>query len=123
MFVLKYVDVYKRQLYYKSIQIYADDIAIITRSRTVARETYLKLKISTKEVGLSVSVDQTKMISQTRSNGSRQNLIIGKGCIEAVRDFTYLGATISEDGNEEAEIRRRITLANNSYFALIITIK
>ena len=50
-------------------------------------------------------------------------MIIEEDYIEAVRGFGYLGATISEDGNEEAEIRRRITLANKAYFALMTTFK
>ena len=36
---------------------------------------------------------------------------IEEACIEAVRGFTYLETTISEDGNEEAEMRRRLTRA------------
>ena len=52
--------------YYKSIKIaaYADDIAIITRASAAARETYLNLKISIKDVGLTINMDKTKMISQ-----------------------------------------------------------
>ena len=57
-------------------------------------------------------MDKTKIISHTRYTRPGQNLIIEDDCIEAVTGFTYLGATISDDGNEEAELRRSITLAN-----------
>ena len=50
-------------------------------------------------------------------------MIVEEDCIEAVRGFTYLGATISEDGIEEAEVRRRTALANKAYFVLITTFK
>ena len=68
---------HSRVLYYKSVQIpYADDIAIITQSTPAARDTHLDLKISSKEVGLSINVDKTKMVSQTRYTRPRQNLIV-----------------------------------------------
>ena len=74
--------------------------------------------MSTEEVGLSVNVDKTKTISHTRSSRPRQNLIIEEG-----KGFRYLGATISEDTNEKAEIRRKVTVANKAYIALITTFK
>ena len=82
----------------------ADDIAIITRLNAAARETYLNLKISTQEVRLSINVEETKAVSQARSTRPRQNLVMEEDCcIQAVRGFTYLRATISEDRNKEAE--------------------
>ena len=45
--------------------------------------------VSTKEVGLLINVNKTKVISHTRSARPRQNLVIEEDCIEAV-SYTHL---------------------------------
>ena len=37
---------------------------------------------------------------------------------EVVKDFVYLGSSITTDNDLSLEIRRRITLANRCYFGL-----
>lgn len=68
-----------------------------------------------KEVGLKVNIDKTKVLKQTMTRRLVQN-VIGDDNLEAVKHFKYLGTELTNDDDEE--ICRRITQANRAYFAL-----
>lgn len=68
-----------------------------------------------KEVGLKVNIDKTKVSKQTRTRRLLEN-VIGDDYLEAVKHFKYLGTELTNDDDEE--ICRRITQANRAYFAL-----
>ena len=51
-------------------------------------------------------------------NPTLQNLEIGTKNIEAVKEFIYLGSQINSTNDINTEIRRRIYLANKTYYGL-----
>lgn len=88
---------------------YADDINIMGKSMTAVKEIYIDLDKWFREVGLNINVDKTKVLKQTRTKRSSQNVTIGNDILEAVKHFKYLRIDLASDGNEETEINGRIT--------------
>jgi sorting nexin-29 len=110
----------------KSSQIigYADDINIVARSRTIAKEIFIKLEDTAKEIGLKINSDKTKAMVMTRSQRRvSQNWTIDEHNVEVVNGFVYLGSYLTNENDETVEIERRINLANKIYFALLPAMK
>lgn len=110
-------------IFNKSTQIlaYADDVDIITRTIRQAKETFTTFEAAANNMGLHVNEQKTKFMAATKNQRVRdigQNITINDHNFEGVREFEYLGATITVDNNNSAEIRRRIMLANRCYFGL-----
>lgn len=116
----------KGTLFFKSTQLvaFADDINILSRSAQRAKETLLNLDDAAKEVGLQINESKTKIMTQTRKQmTNNQTLTIGGYNLERVDKFTYLGSELTQDGQESNEIKRRIQLANKTYFSVLPIIK
>jgi endonuclease/exonuclease/phosphatase family metal-dependent hydrolase/ribosomal protein S28E/S33 len=116
----------KGTLLFKSTQVvaYADDINIMARSLVGAKEVLVNLDSSAREVGLRINENKTKVMTQTRRNTPiRQNLTVADYNFENVENFVYLGTNISKDGNETEEIKRRILLANKTYYWILPIIR
>jgi hypothetical protein len=109
---------------YKSGQIigYADDINIVGRSIPAIKEIFDPLETAALEVGLKINIDKTKIMTQSRnpSRRVRGNVQFKDSySFEVVDEFTYLGSSLTENNEDPAEIRKRITAANKTYFALL----
>jgi hypothetical protein len=61
----------------------ADDINILGRARAVIEEVYLAVETQAKEKGLSINVDKTKIMIQTRKTIADQVIIISNQDIES----------------------------------------
>ena len=107
-------------MFYKSVQLigYADDINIMGRTKRAISEVYGELKERAKEVGLNISVEETKAMVQNRRLRRRETLTIEDHDIEVVRRFKYLGTVINDVSDETEEIRARILAANKAYSSL-----
>jgi hypothetical protein len=112
-------------VFYKSAQLVGDagDINILGRSRAVAEEVHSAVEIQAKETGLSINVDKTKIIIQTRKTIAGQVIHINNQDIEIVDSFVYLGSSLNTRNDETTEIRRRILMANIAYFSVLYLIK
>jgi hypothetical protein len=85
----------KGAIEYKSTQAltYADGTAIISRSLSDATETYNKLVIGAKEMGLEIKANETKLLIQSRKADKQVHSITLMGeTTEAVKDSVYLGS-------------------------------
>jgi hypothetical protein len=99
---------------------YADDVMAVSRSLTAMKETYKEIKT----VSLEVNVNKIKMLIQTRRNQRQTEEINMEGDgIEIAEDFIYLGSKFHKDGQDYHEITRRIKLANNAYFSLLLVFR
>jgi hypothetical protein len=79
------------------------------------------LAIATKEMGLEINTNKTKLLIQSRRADKQINSITLMGeTIEAVKDFVYLGSNLSVNAGEENEIQRRIGKENSVYFTLLL---
>jgi len=87
---------------------FADDIAIMAEEENVCQEMTIKLEEQSAQVGLNISREKTKAITQ---RSSPQPIAVAQGNIEYVERFTYLGSVISSDGDVEAGINTRLAKA------------
>jgi hypothetical protein len=112
-------------VFYKSAQLVGDagDINILGRSRAVAEEVHSAVETQAKETGLSINVDKTKIMIQTRKTIAGQVIHINNQDIEIVDSFVYLGSSLNTRNDETTEIRRRILMANIAYFSVLYLIK
>jgi hypothetical protein len=82
-------------------------------------ETYEELKTMAKEVGLSFSVNKTKIMVQSRCDTQTgKEMKIRRDMTEVVDEFVYLGTCTTKCRDEPKDMTRRVGLANNAYFLL-----
>lgn len=103
-------------IYNKTSQVlaYADDIALLTRTKTNLLQALKNLEKSAKCKGLKINETKTKYMVVERESENKQtrNLTIHteteRYSFEKVKKFSYLGVTINEKGDEKDEIEERI---------------
>lgn len=111
-------------IFQKSVQLlaYADDIDIIGRTKRAVTGAFASIELEAAKMGLAVNEDKTKyMLSSRKESQHRrlgQNVTMDRYNFEVVKDFVYLGSTITTQNDISAEIKRRITLANRCFFGL-----
>ena len=114
-------------IFRKSAQLlgYADDIDIITRNFGTMVETYIRLKVEAKRIGLAVNTSKTKYMKGSRDDNASlpQRIWIDGDEIEVVDEFVYLGSLVTADNDTSREIRRRIMAGNRAYFGLRRTLR
>jgi hypothetical protein len=84
----------------------------------VVEEVCLAVETQAKEIGLSINVDKTKIMIQTRKTIVNQVNRINNQEIERVDSFVYLGSSLSTTNDETIKIRR-IFLASRAYFLVL----
>ena len=93
---------------------FADDIALLAESREKLQTITSKLVKNAKRVGLRISVEKTKtmLVGEAQINVSITN---EQKPIESVNQFTYLGSTLTCDGDTEVDIKCRIGKASAAF--------
>ena len=81
--------------------LFADDTVLFSYSAAGLQTLLNKLYDYCSEWGLSVNIDKTKVMVFNKNNGQNQNVIIKYAGVnlEVTQKFTYLGVTLSSNGN------------------------
>lgn len=123
---IKHVD-QRGTIFNKSSQIcaYADDIALIARSREKLIELYKELEKRAKDLGLVVNESKTKYMVLSASDTKRkpQDLKIGAKNFEGVSKFKYLGNILNNEAKTNTAINDRLQSGNKAYFSNVKIIK
>lgn len=92
---------------------YADDTTLIARNTEEMAELLRRVEIESNRLGLEINRPKTKVMIVDRHNilNYSGNLLCG---LEIVNDFIYLGSLISNGGECDGEIRRRIAMAKSA---------
>uniref|UniRef100_A0A803TW69 Reverse transcriptase domain-containing protein n=1 Tax=Anolis carolinensis TaxID=28377 RepID=A0A803TW69_ANOCA len=85
---------------------YADDTTLMAESEEELRSLITKVKEESAKAGLQLNIKKTKIMATTPID----NWQIEGENMEAVTDFTFLGAKITADADCSQEIRRRLLL-------------
>ena len=89
---------------------YADDTTLMVGSEEELKSLLMKLKEESKEVGLKLNIQTTKIMA----SGPITSWQIDGEAMETVRDFIFLGSKITADGDCSHEIKRRLLLGRKA---------
>lgn len=95
---------------------FADDIAMIGRSRKYLSECLKELQKEAIKYGLSINQEKTKYMINTRNKTRWRGVQDFEG-YERVKQFKYLGGVVSEDNEVSLEIKARLAAGNRCYFS------
>ncbi|KAI5708261.1 hypothetical protein M8J77_019306 [Diaphorina citri] len=108
-------------IFIKSTQIcaYADDIALIARTKQRLIDLYKELEDKGTALGLVVNEEKTKYMKVSTSEERRavENLEIGGKTFKGVTQFKYLGEVVDNTGKIGNAIKERLQIGNRAYFA------
>lgn len=109
----------------KQMCAYADDIALVARTKRALNETFVDLERECNKVGLFINIDKTKYMRMASEDVRvvENEIDIGGHNFGAVPSFKYLGAILSHNNKVSDEINSRIMAGNRAYFAQIKLIK
>ena len=99
---------------------YADDIALIGKSKKDITQSFIELEDASIKAGLEINTQKTKYMytSTSKEEAQTENVIkVRNHTFEKVNNFKYLGATITENNEILAEIKERITAGNKAYYS------
>ena len=99
---------------------FADDVALLATSREAAEEAIRSYQLTAKAFGLTLSTTKTKfmVVGHGVTEEEKLPITVEGGMVEHVEHFQYLGSLISENGQIDAEIDRRIAGASRAFGAL-----
>jgi hypothetical protein len=91
--------------------LYAEELVIICETEKLLNELILSFERATQVWGLTISVKMTKIrIANSDGESVSEPLVIIGEQLERVKEFVYLGSTLTEKGGSVTEIERRINL-------------
>ena len=95
---------------------YTNDTVLIADSEKKLQALMNKLKDECESKGLRINVDKTNTLTVTMSKEKVEVKIeMGETEVKQVESFVYLGSTITNQGNSEREIVKRIGLAKKAF--------
>lgn len=109
-------------IYYSRYQCiaYADDIALVSRSKKELEKVFWRLEAVAKEYGLNINEGKTKYMErkdkESEVQGEFKTSKSGAKTytFEKVNNFEYLGVTITSTCGEEEEITKRVVKGNRA---------
>jgi len=99
---------------------YVDDVIILAGSLHTLKETAEALLAATREIELEVSADKTKymVMSLDQNAGRIQSVRIDNISFQRVKEFKYLGTTLTNQNSIAEEIKSRSRSGNACYHSV-----
>ena len=95
---------------------YADDIALMCETEEQMQAALELVDCTFSQWGLELSIKKTKVMGVGYSEPS--DVVLSRGCIEAVRQFKYLGGALSSDNSLQPELAMRLSKAAGAFHKL-----
>jgi hypothetical protein len=94
--------------------VYADNVNILGGSVHTIKENAEALFVASKEIGLKVNADKTKykLMSRDQTAGRRHIINIDNSSFERVKEFKYLGTTLTNQNSIQEEIKGSLKSGN-----------
>ena len=94
----------------------ADDIVLISSKYEHVQNKTNRLVDNAGRVGLKLNAQKCKVM---RMNSRREDkVMIGREEVEDVKEFVYLGATVTKEGGGTEDIKNRLSKAQGAFFNL-----
>ncbi|CAG9835780.1 unnamed protein product [Diabrotica balteata] len=92
----------------------------VAQSTLEIKDIFSSFEEAALNIGLKINEDKTKYmaVSKQERRRIRQNITINDHNFEVVKEFKYLGPTITNDNKLEREVEMRIMAGNRSFFAM-----
>ena len=94
---------------------YADDTVLLADNKENLQIITNNVKTNSQKSGLDMNVKKTKTMVISSDKNSKANVIVDNVELEQVKEFKYLGQTITADAKTETEIRIRTCIAKGRY--------
>jgi hypothetical protein len=103
----------------KSTQIlaYADDAAIMSRSKNALKDILFNIEEEAKRRGHLVNENKTKYMQVARAVLNDEHMCCGKYKFEHVKEFSYIGSQMNQTNSICSEIQARILSGNRCCYA------
>ena len=88
----------------------ADDTTLLAESEEELKSLLMKVKEESENVGLKLNIQKTKIMASCPITSWQ----IDGGTMETVRDFIFLGSTVTSDGNCSHEFKRHLLLGRKA---------
>jgi hypothetical protein len=84
----------------------------VGRTTDVLKEAIINLSKAVKEMGLTINLQKAKYMEVTKRLTDWRMLEVDDQQFERVREYKYLGSTVTEENNITIEIEQRILMTN-----------
>ena len=91
----------------------ADDTVLLSDTKQNLTNMAINVKRLSSSSGLDMNAKKTKSMLLAKIEGETADLCIDGETIEQVKQFKYLGATITEDGRSKSEVEIRTGIAKS----------
>ena len=98
---------------------YADDATLIAETKEDLEELIINVKKTSKDAGLLLNFNRTKVMTTAEIN----NFEVDEEFIEVVKEFNFLGCTLTRTSDDTKEIRRRLMLGRKAMTNLTTIMK
>jgi len=102
----------------ETVLAYADDIILLGNMQEKITYSLSKLIEASKNMGLCINEENTKLMILSRRNVDQSNLKVGSMHFEKVDNFKYLGVNIKSSNNMHREKKEKISKGNRCYFSI-----
>jgi sorting nexin-29 len=98
----------------KSTQIlaYTNDVAIMSRSKNVLKDTLVSIEKEARRRGLLVNENKTKYMQVARAMPNDEHLCCENHKFDHVKEFSYVGLQMNQTNSISSEIQARIISGN-----------
>jgi sorting nexin-29 len=96
---------------------YADDVAIMSRSKNAVKETLVYIGKEARRRGLVVNENKAKYMQVARAVPNDEHLCCGQHKFEHVTEFSDPGSQMNQTNSISSEIQARILSGSRCYFA------
>jgi Reverse transcriptase (RNA-dependent DNA polymerase) len=94
---------------------FADDQAVMANTNASLQRIMESLHKTYEEYGMKINLKKTKVMRISRYEGKQTTIKIDGEKLEQVKQFNYLGSTMTEDCKSNSEIRRCIILEKEAF--------
>jgi hypothetical protein len=100
--------------------VYADDVNILGGNVHTVKENAEALIVASKEIGLEVFADKTKYMVMSRDHnaGQSHSTKIDNSPFERVKEFKYLGTTLTNKNYIQEDIKSKLKSGNACYYSV-----
>ena len=97
--------------------LYADDVALVSHSERGLQVIADKLVVACDAFGLTISIIKTEVLLQAAPLATRNEptVTVNGSVLKVVKQFSYLGSIVSDDGRASHEIEARVKKASVAF--------